>query len=495
MMGLKSVEPKLYYSFSIDAAVPPNHLVRRLAAAVDFEFVRGLVKRRYSHTGQPSVDPVVLFKLWLLGYLFNLTSERRLCEEAGLNLAWRWFLGYELDEAIPDHSVMSKARKRFGTKVYEEFFARIVQLCEKAGLIQGDILYVDSTLTQANTSTLGLRSRSLLQQLPKAKDFVKELWVANDGGDLPIDVFSKPESHRSGVNHIAVNSVDPDAQVFKKLGKTPMLSHKTHFVVDDGKANIITAVEVTGSCESDGRPVGKLLDKHQNAVGRPARELVADRGYGSEAAVLDCVDRDVTPWLGRRVVTNTSGGLSRSEFTYVSERDLYLCPVGKELNRFRFKPGPLGAQYRPKAGTCQGCHLRSQCVTGAGDRTISRSDHADVLEDLERRLSSSRGRKLMRRRRIVSERINADAKQKHGMARAQFRGRPKMQIQALLTAAALNLKQLANRRPEPQSAAAAQTYDGRINNLTRRLLAAFNRLSTTLREHLRPHGHVEVVGL
>src|SRR6266481_2644502 len=106
---------------------------------------------------------------------------------------------------------------------------------------------------------------------------------------------------------------------------TPTLSHKTHFVVDDGKANIITAVAVTGSCESDGRPVGKLLDKHRQAVGRPARELVADRGYGSEAAVLDCIERDVTPFLGRRTTTNTLGGLSRSEFTYDSVRDLYLC--------------------------------------------------------------------------------------------------------------------------------------------------------------------------
>ncbi len=486
MMGQKAVEPKLYLSFSLDAAVPPNHLVRRLAAAVNFAFVRGLVSRHYSNTGQPSVDPVVLFKLWLLGYLFNVTSERRLCEEAGLNLAWRWFLGYELDEPIPDHSVLSKARRRFGTGVYEEFFVRIVQLCEKAGLVQGDALFVDSTLTQANASTQGLRSRSLLQQLPSAPEFVRELWLANDYGDPQIEVFEKPKSHRSGVNHIAVSPVDPDAQMFSKLGKTPLLTHKTHFVVDDGKANIITAVAVTGSCESDGQPVGKLLDKHRHALGRPARELVADRGYGSEAAVLDCIERDVTPFLGRRTTTNTHGGLSRSEFTYVPERDLYLCPAGQELRRFRFKRGSIGAQYRPKAGTCRDCHLRSQCVSGAGDRVIRRSDNADVLEELEARLLSSRGRKLMRRRRIVSERINADAKDKHGMARAQFRGRGKMQIQALLTAAVINLKQLAARRPQPQSGMAAlaipQTTPSTLSRCSHRLVAAIRAAILFLRQ-------------
>ncbi|SRR6266567_634558 len=462
MMGLKAVEPKLYYSFSLDAKVPPNHLVRRLAAAVDFEFVRGLVKQRYSHTGQPSVDPVVLFKLWLLGYLFNVTSERRLCEEADLNLAWRWFLGYELDEEIPDHSVLSKARRRFGTQVYERFFARVVQLCERAGLIQGDVLFVDSTLVQANASSQGLRSRSLLHQLPRSEQFMRDLWEVNDEGETksPPPALGKPDSRRSGVNRIAVNPVDPDAQMFKKPGKTPLLSHKTHFVVDDGKATIITAVQVTGSCEPDGRPVGKLLDKHRAAVGRGARELVADTGYGSEEALLECVERGVTPTLGRREAINTHGGFSRNEFTYVPERDIYICPAGKELKRFRFKPGPNDAQYRPRAGTCRDCQIRTLCVSGKGDRVIRRSDHHEAVEEMRERLASRRGRRLMSRRRVVSEGAYANAKQRHGMDRAQFRGRRKMQIQALLTAAAMNLKQLANRKPEAQSGRAALLWIG-----------------------------------
>src|SRR5437870_9088469 len=146
LMGSKAVEPKLYLSFSLDAAVPANHIVRRLADAVDFGFVRSLTKQHYSTTGQPSVDPVVLFKLWLLGYLFNIRSERRLCEEASLNLAWRWFLGYELDEALPDHSVLTKARRRFGTRVYELFFKRIVQLCEQRGLVQGAISSTEESM-------------------------------------------------------------------------------------------------------------------------------------------------------------------------------------------------------------------------------------------------------------------------------------------------------------------------------------------------------------
>ena len=159
MMGTKSVEPKLYLNFSLDAAVPRNHIVRRLASAVDLGFVYGLVKKYYSTTGQPSVDPVVIFKLSLLGYLFNISSERRICEEARLNLAWRWFLGYELDEQIPDHSVLSKARKRYGVAVYERFFQQVVQMCEARGLVQGDVLFLDACVARK------LR-RSLVQRHP-----------------------------------------------------------------------------------------------------------------------------------------------------------------------------------------------------------------------------------------------------------------------------------------------------------------------------------------
>ena len=112
--------------------------------------MRGLTRRFYSRTGKPSVDPEVLCKLWVRGYLFNISSERRLCEEASLNLAWRWFLGYELDETLPDHSVLIKARQRFGRAVYERFFRRIVELCEARGLIEGDVVVIDATLSKAN---------------------------------------------------------------------------------------------------------------------------------------------------------------------------------------------------------------------------------------------------------------------------------------------------------------------------------------------------------
>ena len=219
-MGRKTVEPKLYLNFSLEAAVPRNHLVRRLASAVDFSFVPSLVKKYYSNTGQPSVDPVVIFKLSLLGYLFNISSERRICEEAGLNLAWRWFLGYELDESIPDHSVLSKARKRYGVAVYERFFQQVVRICEARGLVQGDVLFLDATMTKANASSKSLRSRKLLEQmLPTPKQFVADLWLVNEP---EVELAPRPKKPRSG------RPVNPDAKYLQSRSVTNDSAGKRH---------------------------------------------------------------------------------------------------------------------------------------------------------------------------------------------------------------------------------------------------------------------------
>src|SRR3954463_8355025 len=126
MMGEKALAGKLFYQVSLEEWVPPGDLARRIADVVDFGVARRLTARFYSHTGQPGIDPVVLFKMALLGYLYGITSERRLAEELRLHLAFMWFVGYDLDERTPDHSVLSKARRRFGVTVYQAFFTEII---------------------------------------------------------------------------------------------------------------------------------------------------------------------------------------------------------------------------------------------------------------------------------------------------------------------------------------------------------------------------------
>jgi transposase len=458
MMGQKTAQPKLYYSFSLDQAVPSTHLVRRLTAAVDFSFVYGLVRRYYSRTGQPSVDPVVLFKLSLLGYLFNITSERRLCEEASLNLAWRWFLGYELDEAIPDHSVLSKARRRFGPVVYERFFRRIVELCEARGLVQGDVLFLDSTLTTADASKESLRSRALFQQLEPPKRFVAELWQANEETETTEPQPArepKPRPDRGVVNERAVSATDPDAELVSQRGKPAMLAHKVHMVVDGGRARIVTAVVVRPASETDSHAVEHLLDKHATAVEQPARELVADSGYTSEPALKACEKRGLLPTLAKRSTSNRHGGWDRDRFTFVPERDVFICPAGHEMRHSNENLRFRQSVYRTVKGTCHRCPLKASCSPGRAERSVTRRWDAGLWEEFELHVSSRRARRHLRRRKVVVEPIIGDSKVKHGLDRACFRGREKMLIQALLTASVLNIKQLVRRVPVLQTGSAA----------------------------------------
>ena len=159
MQGRRDNESKLFYSVTLSRLVPVDHPVRRISEVLDLSFLYTETRQYYSHEGKPSVDPVVLFKLYLIGYFFGIPSERRLFREVQVNLAYRWYLGYDLDEEIPDHSVMTKSRYRFPVEVFERLFKRIIQLCKEKGLISGDYHFVDSSIVQADASRESFRPK------------------------------------------------------------------------------------------------------------------------------------------------------------------------------------------------------------------------------------------------------------------------------------------------------------------------------------------------
>jgi len=225
-MGRKQFQGKWFHNFSLEARVPEGHFLRAVSDVVDFSFVRDLVGHTYSHTGTPSVDPVVVFKMALLGYLYGITSERRLADEIRLNLAYLWFLGYDIDETPPDHSILSKTRTRYGPEAYRQFFFEVVRRCREAGLVEGDRLYMDASFVRANASLDSLVSRPLYTQLPDVADFVGRLWTENGPPDdgpgaedpEPVPTEPKPQArakpHRRSSNERRVSRTDPEAAVF-----------------------------------------------------------------------------------------------------------------------------------------------------------------------------------------------------------------------------------------------------------------------------------------
>jgi transposase len=478
MMGRKVLAGKLFYQVSLEALVPAGHLLRRVAEAVDFSVVRPLTARFYSHTGQPSVDPVVLFKMALLGYLYGLPSERRLVEEIRVNLAYRWFIGYDLDEAIPDHSVLSKARRRFGPTVYEAFFTEVVRQCERAGLIRGERLFMDSTLVAALADLDRVGSRALIRQLPTVDAHVAELWAENaeapdvasgsgepnvaDGAVAPADATEgRAALHLAGdgdtpnpslglLNERLVSRTDPDATVVQRAKVPADLYYKVHVGVDGGEARIITAVTATTGVVGDEQLLARLVADHEGNTHRRVLEVAADTKYGTVDNYRWLEERGVRAAIPFGDGNSDRRAIPRSAFIYDAATDTYRCPDGATLRRCgrttTTAAHPL-IIYRPRPSDCAACPLKSRCCGTAKVRSVSRPDDDGLRERTAAYLRTGPARRLIRRRKAWVETVFGDGKERRGLRRARCRGLDNVRIQALLTATAQNIRQLALRRP------------------------------------------------
>ena len=495
MMGYRRFAPKLYYQLSLDRLVPQDHLLRRIAEVIDFSFVYPLARPYYSHTGQPSVDPAVLFKALLIGYLYGITSERRLMEEIQVNMAYRWFLGYDLDEAIPDHSVLSKARVRFGMEVFEAFFNRTVELCQAAGLVRSEAAFLDSTLMQANAALASLEPTGAHQPPMAPKQYVEQLFTENpvrseepsfmspaDSSDeKPAASEQKPEPapKRPPANQRARSRTDPEASIIDHPTFGLHLAYKAHVAVDDHPARVITAAVVTPGATADEYLLEELLWRHRRQVGRLPRHVVADRRYGTLHHYRYLAELGIQAAIAHRAgkKRNAGGVWNIQDFQYNTESDTYTCPAGQTLDRRMVRPSNRTILYKAPPGVCGPCRFRIQCSPSGKERGLSRSFDRGFLEEAQRWLATEEGKRRLSQRKVYVETVFAIAKDRHGLRRAQWRGRWKVQIQVWLTAAAMNIKKLAR-----TTAAAGGASVGPIQALSRDFLW---RLTTRLRSTFR----------
>ena len=455
MMGRHRFSAKLYYQLSLDQLVPQDHLLRRIADHIDFSFVYGLALPYYSHTGQPSVDPVVLFKTLLVGYLYGVTSERRLMQEIQVNMPYRWFLGYDLDEPVPDHSVLSKARVRFGMDVFESFFNQSIELCKQAGLVHGEAAFFDSTLMRASASMDALEPIDGHRPPMETARYVQRLFEENaDSTDEPLAPDGVPEDtppadavpvKRLPANQRDRSRTDPDASIMRHRAFGTHLAYKAHVAVDDHPARIITAAIVTTGTTADEYLLQELIQAHEARVGRLPSDVVADRKYGTLENYRRLDEAGMRAMIpSRNADKRHPGGIwSIKDFSYDSDRDVYTCPAGEALSRQFVRESDQTIQYKAPPDVCASCRFRAQCSPPGRPRGLRRHLDRVFLEDAERRLATEEGRGRMRQRQVYVETVFGWAKERHGMRRAQWRGRWRVQIQVWLTAAAMNMKKLA----------------------------------------------------
>jgi transposase len=443
MMGRpQKAEGKLFYThLSLESRVRADNPLRAIQAAIDFDFVRPLVKPLYGTVGNPSVDPAVVMKLMLLLVLENVRSERALMERMSERVDWMWFCGYDWDSEIPDHSVISKARRRWGVEVFTELFQRVLQQCIEAELVDGRIVHVDASILRANADKSTLHPALRLAAATLYGRLEEQVAAEEPPVDKQEPPGPTPPPQDPPPPGTLVSSTDPDARLTRKYGQT-ILGYKEHRGVDD-QSGIITATVTTDAGTAESHVLNDVLDQHEQNVGSAPATAVADRGYGTAEVYQSMAQRGVTPCIPHQ---NHKGGkgvgiYEARHFAYDAKQDAYRCPQGQWLRRYCTTAEGSG-RYQASKGVCAGCPARALCTNARDGRRLTRNVGQEWIDWADGCYSREHRRRLGRRRMYRSEGSFADAANHHGYKRARWRGLTGMTIQNLLVATAQNLRKL-----------------------------------------------------
>lgn len=428
---------------TLEQLVPADHLLRSIERHIELDFIRAETVHLYSaDNGRPAVDPVVLFKMLMIGYLFGIRSERQLVREIQVNVAYRWFLGYRLTDKIPDASTISQNRRRrfAGTDIEQRIFDQIVQQAIGHGLIGGRVLYTDSTHVKANANKGKFESHTVEQ---RPQEYLAQLNAAIDEdriahGKEPL----KRDTRETATRDIKVSKTDPDSGYMTREGKPQGFFYLDHRTVD-GVHALIVDTHITAGNTHDSVPYLKRLDRIEQAFDLGVGAVGLDAGYDTAAVCKGLEDRNIYAVMGYRRPTHRQGYLRKRDFKYDEVADQYICPNEQRIeytttNRLGYR------EYHSDPSQCQQCPLRSQCTQSENmKKVVTRHVWQASKERVNEHRLSTTGKQLYARRKETVERSFADAKQLHGYRYARFRGLNKMKAQALMVAACQNMKKMA----------------------------------------------------
>ena len=420
MMGQQQQPKELFsYQIDLDRRVRADNPLRQVAGAIDFSFARAEVEPTYGHNGNVSVDPAVILKMMFLLFFDNVRSERQLMEILPERLDYLWFLGYGINDPVPDHSVLSKARARWGSARFEQLFVRTVAACVSAGLVDGKKIHVDGSLIAAQAS-----KKSIVEGSP-------ELIAALRATDQE-QAAKLEEPLPAAATQTRLSTTDPEAELVRRPGQSARLSYKQPRVVDDARG-VITAQGTTGGSVPEDRQLMGLMAEHQVPTAVAAQTVVADSPYGTAENFLACAD----------------------QFVYDAPSDTYPCPAGQILRRYQKRAHQSAWEDKASGKVCAQCVLRAHCTTSKPGRRIQRFERQAELDWLRAQANEPAARKNRRRGQHLSEGSFADATNAHGFKRSRWRRLWRQQIQNHLIAACQNVRiLLRNNRPQRAAVAA-----------------------------------------
>ncbi len=447
MQGQHQYQPELFSQIDYETLIPKNHLLRRIDQVLDLQFLSEMTKPLYSaEFGRPSIAPEIFIRMVLLQALYSIDSDRQLCEEVGYNLAYRWFCKLSLTDKVPDHSSMTKIRDRLGEKTYEAIFNQVLEQCKSKGLINLKQVMVDGSVIKANASIYKMQERD------DKKD-------GEENNPQPPHAYSKDglsvnDLRKRGIggkkisNKTHFSPTDPDATLSGKEGEQKALAYKTHHAIDAGSRVIVDCHVTTGSVSDVTmfiERINHIQEKFECQIG----EVVADRGYGSAENLEELKKQDVNSniplWSSR--VGETYFKELKAGFQFDHETKLAHCPEGHQMRASSGDRAGHRDLYVLPRKTCFACPRAQSCLTEyelkERGKRFAVPHHIKIFSEVIEKQKNPEFKKKLWARMWKMEGIFAEAKSHHGLRRARYRGRTKMQIQVYLTSIVQNLKRLA----------------------------------------------------
>jgi transposase len=442
MMGRrKQGQGQLFYEFSLDDAVPDDHLVRKIGALLDLTWVYSALAPYYSAIGRPSIDPVLMIRMLIIGYVFAIRSERQICREVQVNLAYRWFCDLGLEDAIPDHSAFSRARnERFReSDIFRRVFERVVGTCIEAGLVGGEGLAVDASLIEADAnrqrSIPGIEWKKQIDPAAASRAVKEYLATLNDAA------FGAA----SEVQPKFVSPSDPAAQWTGALKGPAFFAYADNYLIDV-RHGVIVDVEASRAVrQAEVGAARTMLERTEERFGLKPQRLAADTAYGS-APMLNWLveEKQITPHIP--VIDKSrreDGTFSREDFRYDERTDTYTCPAGKPLTTSgTLVNDGITLLYRASKLDCTPCPLKARCCPNTPARKIPRSIY-ERARDVARSHAGTEAFEQSRHDRKRIEMRFAHLKRILRLGRLRLRGPRGAQDEFVLAAIAQNLRRMA----------------------------------------------------
>ena len=435
MMGHHDRSEALFYYFRLEDQVPETHLLRLIEKHISFAFVRQQLKDRYSQMGRPSIDPELLLRILLIGYLYGISSERKLVEELRMHLAWRWFTGLGFDQEIPHHSTFSKNRHgRFQeSNLFEELFEQIVRQCVEVGLVEGKHLSVDGSFVEANAAKESRIPRERLAEAAQVSQTVRQYLVELEQQN-PVE---EPVHQQD-----QVSTTDPDSTYATKGGTPARLGYYDNYLVDNPSC-VIVGVQATAARMSQETVAAQdMLTRFAEWQGREPESVGADTTYGNGEFLQWLAEREITPYMRTResAKRKNSPFYGPERFTYQPESNSYRCPAGEQLNYVGLNVRNRAHAYIGSAKRCGTCSQKPQCTSG---RYKYLAIHMDELaRQRARELANTPEFAHAQRQRKKVEALFAELKHQIGLRRLRLRRLKFVREQFFLAAVAQNIKRL-----------------------------------------------------